>query len=109
MEEKGQKEKKKLVRGVREVHGGLLYDIDTATLLASDRYWDGHNWNRLGRNEYLYKTKNGRYFVRHVSYWEGENDRLEPCQKEEAKEVFEKLTEKEVTYEEAFGEEPEEA
>ena len=34
------------------------YDTETATKLADDRYWDGNNWERSGRNEFLYRTPN---------------------------------------------------
>ena len=26
------------------------YSTETATLIADDEYWDGHNWERRGRN-----------------------------------------------------------
>lgn len=43
---------------------GKRYSTRTSTLLASDRYWDGSNWERSGRNCYLYVTPRGRYFKR---------------------------------------------
>ena len=97
----------------RKVHehiiGGLRYDTSTAQLLASDRYWDGSNWERQGRNTYLYKTPNGRFFTYHTTQWQGERDYIEPVEKPEARELWERLPEKEASYLEAFGNEPEEA
>ena len=94
---------------MRDVIDGKLYNTETATLLASDRYWDGHNWDRHGRNQYLYRTKKGNYFLHTTSMWEGSFDNILPLNKEEAKAAFERLPEQEMTWEDAFGEIPEEA
>jgi hypothetical protein len=94
---------------MRQIVGGIEYDTHTATLVTSDRYWDGHNWERRGRNIYLYKTRNGNFFLYHRTQWQGESDRLEPISIEEAKVWFEQLPEYEMGFKEAFGEEPEEA
>jgi len=32
------------------------YSTDTATLIASDAYWDGSNFERHGRNAWLWRT-----------------------------------------------------
>ena len=63
---------------MEQIVNGLKYDTEKADLVASNEYWDGHNWDRDGRNTYLYKTENGRYFLLHTSRWEGERDRIEP-------------------------------
>ena len=79
------------------------YSTETATLLASDVYWDGHNFERNGRNEFLYRTPKGEYFTVNVSMWQGERETLTPISEGEAIELFEgSLTEHEVTYAEAF-------
>jgi hypothetical protein len=88
---------------------GKLYNTDTATIIASDRYWDGHNWDRNGRNKYLYKTKKYNYFIYYTSRWQGERDDIIALDKTEAKELYEELPEHEVDYEDAFDEEVEEA
>lgn len=62
---------------MKQVIDGLLYDTETATLIADDRFWDGHNWERHGRNTSLYKTKKGAYFLEHTTFWQGERDHLE--------------------------------
>ena len=93
---------------MRRVIGGKSYDTETATLVASNRYWDGSNYDRSGRNTYLYKTKKGNYFLHHTTMWTGEFDRIEPLSEGEAMEWWEKLPEQEVEYEEVFGT-PEEA
>jgi len=79
------------------------YDTETATLIASDAYWDGHNWERSGRNTFLYRTPRGNYFAVYRTCWQGERDRLEPLTIEEALELYEgPLTEHEAEYEDAF-------
>lgn len=45
--------------------GGKRYRTETATLIASDAYWDGHNWERAGTNTFLFRTARGNYFAQH--------------------------------------------
>ena len=45
---------------MEQIVNGLKYDTETATKVAHDRYFDGSNWERHGRNTYLYRTKAGR-------------------------------------------------
>lgn len=79
------------------------YSVKTATLLASDCYWDGNNWERQGRNQWLYRTPGGAYFTVYRTCWQGERDSLDPVTQDEAIDLFEgALTEHEVTYAEAF-------
>ena len=79
------------------------YSTKTATLIAGDDYWDGHNWERSGRNTFLYKTPKGAYFTTSRTQWQGEQDTLEPVTLEEAEELYEEhLPEKRVEYEAAF-------
>jgi hypothetical protein len=79
------------------------YSTKTATLLAGDDRWDGHNWERSGRNTFLYKTPRGAYFVVTLSQWQGEADSLEPITEGEAIRLFEtELTEHRVDYQNAF-------
>jgi len=79
------------------------YSTATATLLASDAWWDGHNWERSGRQTWLYRTAAGSYFTVTVSQWSGERDVLEPCSIEDAQLLYEgSLSEHEVEYSEAF-------
>jgi hypothetical protein len=79
------------------------YDVETATLLASDDYWDGHNFERHGRNTFLYRTPRGNYFYVCLSQWQGEHDTLNPISQDEAIDLFERtLSEHAVTYAEAF-------
>lgn len=81
----------------------IRYNTETATLIASDVYWDGHNMERGGRNTWLYRTNSGRYFTVHGTFWQGERDTLQPVTMDEAVELYEtNLTEHEVEYEEAF-------
>lgn len=79
------------------------YDVSTATLLASDCYWDGSNFERHGRNRFLYRTPNGRYFTVTLTQWQGEQDTLEPVDLEEAIRLYEgPLTKHEEEYAAAF-------
>lgn len=79
------------------------YDVTTATLIAHDAFWDGHNFERHGRNCFLYRTPKGNYFTVNLSQWQGEQDTLNPCTLEEAIDLYERtLTEHEVPYAEAF-------
>ncbi len=94
---------------MKQVVDGKLYDTEKADLVASDRYWDGSNFERSGRNTYLYKTAKGNFFLHHTTQWQGERESIEPVSIEEAKEYFERLPEHELEYEAAFGEQPEEA
>lgn len=81
---------------------GKRYTVGTATLIAHDRYWDGNNFDRNGRNSFLYKTKNGRFFIVHRTAWQGESDTLRPIDQQEAVEEYEALREQIVSYEDAF-------
>ena len=94
---------------MKQVVDGKLYNTDTAIMLAADRYWDGHNWERNGRNQYLYRSQKGNFFLHNTTIWEGSFDSIIPVSRDEAKIIFEKLPEKELSWEDAFGEEPEEA
>lgn len=79
------------------------YRVKTATLIAHDAYWDGHNFERSGRNSFLYRTPGGAYFEVNLTQWQGERDTLIPVTQDEAIELFEgNLTEHEVNYSEAF-------
>lgn len=79
------------------------YDTATATLIAGDDYWDGHNWERQGRNLFLYKTPKGAYFTTSRTQWQGEQDTLIPITLEEAIDLYEgQLTEQRLTYAETF-------
>jgi hypothetical protein len=83
--------------------GRKRYSVATATLIASDEYWDGHNWERHGRNTFLYRTPNGAYFTVTMTQWQGEQNSIDPVTLEEAIELYEgRLTEHEASYAEAF-------
>jgi len=90
---------------VSQVIGGRRYSTATATLLAGDDYWDGHNFERQGTNLFLYRTPRGAYFVQTRTSWEGSrhNDgQLSPVTQDEAIGLFESMREPRVTWEEAF-------
>jgi hypothetical protein len=81
---------------------GIRYDVDKAMLIAHNLYWDGSNWDRRGRNTFLYKTENGRYFVVKLTMWQGERDRLSPVSEAVAKYYYELLPEHTLIYEKSF-------
>jgi hypothetical protein len=79
------------------------YSTATATLLADDAYWDGHNYERHGRNTFLYRTPGGSYFKVELTQWQGERDTLTPLTQDEAIELYESLNDSEaVPFAEAF-------
>lgn len=83
--------------------GGKRYSTATATLIASNLYWDGNNFERHGRNQFLYRTPNGNYFTVNLTMWQGEQDNLIPVTQEEAIDLYEgALSEHDVDYEVAF-------
>jgi len=94
---------------MQQIINGLKYDTETADRVASDRYWDGNNFERSGRNTYLFKTPNGRFFLHHTTLWANERDHIEPVSADEARQYYEDLPEHDMPYAEAFGEEPEDA
>lgn len=82
----------------------IRYRVAGSTLLAHDCYWDGSNWERGGRNTYLYRSPKGLYFAAHLTQWQGERDSLDPLDPEAAYDLWERLREKEVEAGEAFPE-----
>jgi hypothetical protein len=83
--------------------GRKRYSTKTASLIASDAYWDGHNWERSNRNTFLYRTRKGAYFTVALTQWQGEQNTLDPVTLEEAIALYEgRLSEHEVSYAEAF-------
>jgi hypothetical protein len=79
------------------------YSVETAMLIADDRFWDGQNWENGGQNKFLYKTRNGAYFLVTLTKWRGEQDTLVPVGEDEAIWLYENnLPEHYVDYNEAF-------
>lgn len=84
------------------VIAGRRYTVETATVIASNDYWDGHNFERGGRNTWLLRTQRDSYFCVSGTLWQGEQDSLNPLTEEEAIALYEALPEHEVEYELAF-------
>lgn len=78
------------------------YSVETATLLAGNDHWDGHNFERGGRNRFLYRTPKGNYFLITLSCWQGETTQLIPVDQDEAISEYESMQEQRVEFEEAF-------
>ena len=74
---------------MKQVIEGLRYDTERSTLLCGDDWWDGHNWERGARQRFLYRTKNGRYFLTVLTRWQGETSHIEPVDTDTAVEFFE--------------------
>jgi hypothetical protein len=85
-----------------EVRSGKRYDTSKATCIADNEYWDGSNFERHGRNTHLYRTNNGAYFAVHSTQWQGEQNTLEVLSEEEARALYESLSEHNVEWEQAF-------
>ncbi len=89
---------------------GKRYSVASAELIAGNDYWDGHNFERRGRQCFLYKTANGAFFIVALTQWQGERDTLTPVSEAEAVAMYEgrpneygvNLSEHRVTYENAF-------
>ena len=94
---------------MQQIVSGKLYNTKNAELIADDRYWDGRNWERNGRNRYLYVTKKGNFFIHVTTLWGNEDDHIEPVSRDQAKRLYEELLNQKMTYREAFGESPVEA
>lgn len=90
------------IGSMQRVINGKRYDTDKATVIADNCYWDGHNWERSGRNTFLCRTQNGNYFRVNRTCWQGERDSLTPLSEDEAVELWEALQEHNVEFEEAF-------
>lgn len=83
--------------------GQKRYSTKTATLLAGDDYFDGRNWERYGRNCFLYRTPKGAFFTVDLTRRDGEQDELIPVSLDTACELFETiLINHRVSYAEAF-------
>lgn len=82
---------------------GLRYDTEKSYVVAHNVYWDGNNYERDGRNKWLYRTENGRYFVVTRTMWQGERDSLEPVSEDAAVDLYtHDLPQQSLSYEDAF-------
>lgn len=78
------------------------YDTKTSTLLAGDDWFDGHNYERRGRQRFLYRTAKGAFLLQSLTQWEKERNRLELVDEAQALALWEELTERRVGFSEAF-------
>lgn len=92
---------------ISRVVNGKKYNTENATLVAHNVFWDGSNFERRGRNTWLYRTPRGAWFTVNGTFWQGERDTLEPINESDAQDLYEgPLTEHEIEWSEAFGREP---
>ena len=76
-------------RELSQVIGRKRYSTETAILISGDDYFDGRNYERNGRNTFLYRTPKGSYFAAHLTGCQGENNYLQALSEEEAITLFE--------------------
>ncbi|MGH2626498.1 MAG: hypothetical protein ACRDHY_07610 [Anaerolineales bacterium] len=82
---------------------GHRYDTATSMLLGDDAFWDGHSFERHGRNRFLFRTQlRGLYFALYRSLLPGEEDHIEPLTREAALALWEELPRRNVELAEAF-------
>ena len=71
------KDKTKHGRHVVGMSDGVIYNTNTAKILATSFYADGeHEYGPDGKAQELYIDSEGRYFMAEYSNVEGENDRV---------------------------------
>lgn len=92
---------------MRQAFNGVIYDTDTATLIARNELPDTIQYLKGHRNRYLYRTPDGAYFLylRTESYFGAGPDpdpEIKPLTKEEARAEYEYLEDRFVEFEEAF-------
>ena len=81
----------------------MLYDTDTATILAHDAYHDGKNWERGGTNTYLYRTPQKKlFFMQYLTTKQGDESYLKPLSLSDAVTLYHRLREKEFPFEKMF-------
>ena len=83
---------------MQQIIDGKLYDTKTADLVAYDPF-PGH---RGDRSAFLYKTKNGAFFLHSTSVWRGESDSIEVVSVDKAREWYERLPKLKMGFKEAF-------
>lgn len=89
-------------RNMDWVVAGRRYRTETATLLASDAYWNNYNREQNGRNTFLFRTPNGSYFAQHQTLVPGEADSIRPLDVSEAVHLYHSLGRQEVPFITAF-------
>ena len=87
---------------ITAIVSGKRYNTETATVLASNAYWDGSNYERGGTNCHLYRTAKGAYFAGYSTQWQDCRPRIEVLTLAEAQRLYEQLPEHAIEYEEAF-------
>ena len=81
---------------IQQIIDKKRYNTETAVLLVGDDYWDGHNFERSGRNRFLYKTIKGAYFTLDLTQWQGENDTITPISQERPLKFMNKCLRREI-------------
>jgi hypothetical protein len=85
-----------------------MHHRDTMMLFFGP-YPISHGWARGDRGAFLYKTKDGAFFLYRISMWVGESNSIEVMSVDKAREWYERLSQHERGYKETFGAAPGEA
>jgi hypothetical protein len=94
---------------MQQIIDGTLYDTKTADLVASGPYPKSHGWARGDRVAFLYKTKDGAFFLYRISMWVGESNSIEVMSVDKAMGWYRRLLKSKMSYSEAFDTAPGEA
>ncbi len=84
---------------MREVIKKKIYNTETAKMVSCTGIL---NKNRCTRSTELYLTKKGNYFLAFYTMWQGEKGGIEPIERTEAEEFYERSYYQELNYNEAF-------
>jgi len=86
---------------------GKMFNSKTADVVAHGSFLGDCRGDHLGRNQILYKTKKGYFFVFYETTREDAFDCLELVSRAEAEDAYHQLLFPEMDYYEAFGSESE--
>ena len=86
--------------------GGKRYSTDKAKVIAHDSFWDGSSEERDGRNQFLFRSEDGNYFVQYRTSssdcFQPAHDWVQPVSQMDAVMLYWELPEKPVEYKDAF-------
>ena len=85
-------------RDMNWVVAGKRYRTETATLVAHDACWNNCNWEHDGRNTFLFRTSQGRFFAQYQTLAPCKTDTIKPLDTGEALHLYQSLGKKEVPF-----------
>ena len=85
---------------------GKRYSTDKAKVIAHDAFWDGQSEERDGRNQFLFKSEDGTYFVQYRTSssdcFQPAHDWVQPITQMDAVMLYWELPERPIEYKDAF-------